>query len=365
MSGGSVDQQTGRIMLVRERTLGNSSLPILYSNFVKRLRIDESVVSPDYAAWFWNFLYQRRRMFVYEKRTTGIRNFKLNDFLDNESVAYPSPREQKVIVSTLECVLAAKEAAEKTIAAARQLKASLMRHLFTYGPVPAGAADRVTLKETEFGSVPSHWEVGRIGNHAKVGNGSTPRRTNASYWEGGTIPWLTSGKVYDRIIREANEYVTEIACEECHLPLVKKGSIVVAITGQGKTLGNAALLDLDTCVSQHLAYIQPKDDRIVPEFLLAFLHQRYEHFRDVSSGGGSTKGALTCGFLKGYPCPLPPKDEQTEIAAIIKAAERKWAASRSRAQALDALFRSLLHHLMTGKIRVGNFAPTTPEGCTS
>jgi type I restriction enzyme S subunit len=157
--------------------------------------------------------------------------------------------------------------------------------------------------------------------------------------------------------------VTEAAYEECHLPLVKKGSVVVAITGQGKTLGNAALLALDTCVSQHLAYIQPRDDRIVPEFLLAYLHQRYQHFREVSSAGGSTKGALTCAFLKSYPCPLPPREEQIEIAAMIEAVERKLAASLSRAQALDALFRSLLHNLMTGKLRVRNPAlPPSKEG---
>jgi type I restriction enzyme S subunit len=86
--------------------------------------------------------------------------------------------------------------------------------------------------------------VVRLGDIAKIGNGSTPKRTNEAYWEGGHIPWITSTKIHEVIISRADEFVTETAFRECHLPLVPRKSIVVAITGQGKTLGNAALLGI-------------------------------------------------------------------------------------------------------------------------
>lgn len=47
------------------------------------------------------------------------------------------------------------EAQEKVIAAAGELKRSLMKHLFTNGPVPVAEASRVPLKEPEIGSCPS------------------------------------------------------------------------------------------------------------------------------------------------------------------------------------------------------------------
>jgi type I restriction enzyme S subunit len=277
------------------------------------------------------------------------------DRLRSVELLLPSLPEQRAIASVLRTVQGTKEACEQVLAATRQLKQSLLHHLFTYGPVPFPQAAHVLLKETEVGPMPEHWGTIRLGDTASIGNGSTPKRTEPKYWDGGAIPWLTSAKVHDRTIRQADEFVTETAREECHLPMVSRGSLVIAITGQGKTLGNAAKLELAACVSQHLAYMTIHDTRLFPEFVLAFLRLRYDDLQAISRGGGSTKGALTCGFLKSFEVPLPLLPEQREIAAQLAAVDAKLAAEESRRAALAVLFQSLLHHLMTGQVRRPEF----------
>lgn len=81
------------------------------------------------------------------------------------------------------------------------------------------------------------------------------------------------------------------------------------------------------------------------------MQSRYQHLRQVNQAGGSTKGALTCGFLKSYPVPLPPLEEQKLIAGQLISVNTKLNAEMARNYALNALFQTLLHHLMTGKVR--------------
>ena len=91
---------------------------------------------------------------------------------------------------------------------------------------------------------------------------------------------------------------------------------------------------------------------MVPEFVLWFMQTRYEHLRSISQAGGSTKGALTCGYLKTYPVPVPSLDEQREIAGVFAALDRKEKVHERKRAALAALFRTLLHQLMTAQLRV-------------
>ena len=57
-------------------------------------------------------------------------------------------------------------------------------------------------------------------------------------------------------------------------------------------------------------------------------------------------------MFRNLPLPLPPLDEQRVIAETLRAVDRRIEAEESHKQALDALFRSLLHNLMTAKIRL-------------
>ncbi len=223
-----------------------------------------------------------------------------------------------------------------------------MRELFTQGQ--RGEPQ----KETEIGLVPESWEVVRLETLGKIGNGSTPKKSVSSYWEGGTYPWLTSAKVYDREIVAANQFVTQQALDECHLPSVKPGAVLIAITGQGKTLGNSAVLRIEATINQHLAYLQTETRRAEPSFVRGYLETQYEYLRQIAAGGGSTKGALTCAFLRSLPIPLPPLEEQRDIVAILDAIDRKIALHQQKRAVLEELFKSLLHKLMTGEIRVAD-----------
>ena len=245
--------------------------------------------------------------------------------------------------------------------ATQALKRAAMHTLFTRGL--RGEA----RKETEIGPVPGSWDVVQLRSLGRIGNGSTPRKTTSGYWAGGTYPWLTSAKVYDRNIVEAEQFVTELALTECHLPRIKPGAVLIAITGQGKTLGHCAVLGIEATINQHLAYIEVDTNTVHPSFVRGYLETQYNFFRQVGSGGGSTKGALTCAFLRGFPIPMPSVlEEQRRIVAVLDAIERKIDLHRRKRAVLEELFKALLHKLMTGEIKVGELdLADLPDGIAS
>ena len=266
--------------------------------------------------------------------------------LGDRLIPLPPLSEQKKIAHILSTVQRAIEEQERIIQTTRELKKALMQKLFTEG------LRGEHQKQTDIGSVPESWEVVPLGTLAKVGNGSTPKRAEEAYWKDGTIPWLNSTKIHDRFITEADQFVTPQAVKECHLPKVASNSLLIAITGQGKTLGNSAITRIETCINQHLAYAQFHAEKIIPDFVFWFMQTRYDYLRSIAHGGGSTKGALTCGFLKTLLIPVPSRSEQEEIVTSFKTLEDKQMFATRKQAILQDLFRTLLHELMTAKTRV-------------
>ncbi len=172
------------------------------------------------------------------------------------------------------------------------------------------------------GEVPKHWEVWKLGHLASIGSGSTPSRSRSQYWDGGDIPWLNSSAVNHPEILAADQFVTQFALRQCHLPLVRNGAVVVAISGHRKSRGRSAVLSIDATINQHLAYISPRDACLSSWYLRWVLCAAYGFIRSAGDDVGDTKGALTCEDLANLRVPVPPNVEQqkiiTEMASRVR-----------------------------------------------
>lgn len=310
---------------------------------------------------FYYLLHPDVCAFVAEKMegATGRQRVPEHVLLD---LPFPDVEDESIIADALELVQQAIARERVSLANTRRLKNASMRELFTRG------LRREAQKESAIGLIPESWRVVSLGDLGRVGNGSTPKKGHSPFWTGGQYPWLTSAKVYDREIIAADQFVTQAALDECHLPKVKPGSILIAITGQGKTLGHCAVLRMEATVNQHIAYVSIDDqEAVLPSFVRGFLETQYEYLRQIGSGGGSTKGALTCSFLREMQIPIPPdtlegRAEQSAIVEVLDAIDQKIAIHKQKRSVLDALFRSLLHKLMTGEIRVSDLDMAALDG---
>jgi len=282
-------------------------------------------------------------------------------------VLLPPKEEQAAIVRFLDH---ADRRIRRAIAAKQKLIQLLeeQKQVIIHRAVTRGLDPDVRLKHSGvewLGDVPEHWVVSKIRHFAHIGNGSTPSRGRVDYWKDGSFPWLNSSVANQKVVSDSDQFVTAVALRECHLPVLEPGCVLVAITGQGKTRGKAALLAFDATINQHLAYISVHKKQVLPAFVQLALTAGYKALRSISNDSGSTKGALTCADLRHFKVPLPAIPEQHEIVRFMDSETASIEPAIERAgDEIDLLreYRTrLIADVVTGKLDVREAAARLPD----
>lgn len=309
---------------------------------------------PRFMQWWLHANYETIRNLAGGEQRDGL-NLEI---VGNVPCPQPSVLSQRAIADyldreteRLDALMAAKERVLGLLAEKRRV---LITRAVTRGLDP-----RVPIRDSGIpwlGEIPAHWEMWKLGHVALVGNGSTPNRDNAEYWAEGAIPWLNSSVVNQDEVTASDKFVTAAALSECHLPLVQSGSVLVGITGQGKTRGSAVVLSFEATINQHLAFVTPNPDLLKAWFLRWALFAAYEFLRSISDDAGGTKGALTCEAVAALYVPLPPLKDQVAIIAHIFSEVRKLDALRVSNERTISLLRerraALIAAGVTGQIDI-------------
>jgi len=294
-----------------------------------------------------------------EMRSVGVSYPAINaSALGDIPVHLPSQERQCAIAdyldretARLDALLAAKERVLALLAEKRRalITRAVVRGLDPHAPLRDSGIPWL-------GEIPAQWELWKLAHLAVVGNGSTPNRDSLEYWAEGTVPWLNSSVVNQEEVTTADQFVTETALRECHLPLVRPGSVLVGITGQGKTRGQAVVLSFEATINQHIAFITPGVPGLDAWFLRWALFVAYEFLRSISDDAGGTKGALTCEAVGALRVPLPPFDEQRAIVDHVSSETGKLNALRLATERTITLLRerraALIAAAVTGQIDV-------------
>lgn len=242
------------------------------------------------------------------------------DFIGSLQIHLPPIEAQSIIANYLDretaCIDGLIAEKERMLVLLEEKRAALISRLVTRGIDPN--APLKSSGQEWLGEIPAHWEIQPLKYLAVVGNGSTPSVENADYWDDDGYPWLNSSVVNESPVTDASRFVTETALRECHLPKIEPPAVLVAITGQGKTRGMAAMLGIEATINQHIAFIKPRSQELNAEYLRYLMGHAYAFLRSDSDGAGSTKGAITCEQLANMKIPGPPSSEQIDICSRIR-----------------------------------------------
>jgi type I restriction enzyme S subunit len=255
----------------------------------------------------------------------------------------PPIAEQRGIAFVLRTVQLGRQATERVIAAAGELRRSMMSHLFTYGAVSVVAAPFVELAQDEAGTHPNHWASGTIDDLGKVVTGATPSTAHTEYF-GGPYPFFTPSEVNgSKWLAVASRTLTEEGLARVReLP---EGAILVTCIGE---IGRVGISQVARSASnQQINAIVPSGTD--PEFLYYLME--WSAPRIKAKARSTTVSIVSKGNFKSVQLALPPDQEQSEMTSALTAVDGKILAEEGRRDALDQLLKSLLHELMTGRRR--------------
>jgi len=289
------------------------------------------------------------------KGSTSRQRVHERDFANFIDVSLPPLPEQRAIARVLRTVQEAIEATERVIEAAKELKRSMMEYLFTYGPVPVDQADQVELQETEFGSVPELWRIIALEKCATVQTGIAKGRKGTTE-EMISVPYLRVANVQDGFLDLKEIKSIEIRPSEETRYGLQSGDVLLTEGGDFDKLGRGAIWrdEIPNCVHQNHVFAVRADGVVLsPEYLGCLVQTRYSKRYFLNVAHRTTHLAcINSTKLKALPTPLPDMQVQGEIASRLESIDSYLSVETGRRQQLDSLFNSLLHHLMTGKIRV-------------
>jgi type I restriction enzyme S subunit len=262
-------------------------------------------------------------------------------------VPRPPYKEQLRISATLRLAQQGIEAEERVLATLREIKDSAMHHLFTRG------LKGEPQKESEIGLIPNSWTVQPLSAFGRLSSGGTPSRGDSLSWLGGSVPWVKTGEIDYVVITHTDECITQHGLETSAAKLLPRGTLLVAMYGQGITRGKVALLGIEAATNQACAALPPMDDGKANGYLFYYLTYSYERLRQRSHG--AQQANLNLQAVASFDCAVPNDDgERNEITHILTVVDRAIDSHTRKRDCLEKLFQTLLHELTTGRIRVAD-----------
>jgi type I restriction enzyme S subunit len=282
-----------------------------------------------------------------------------NVFKDLPVTVPPLPEQQK-IAAVLGVVQRAMEQQERLLALTAELKKTLLHQLFTQG-LPSidsstGGLRHEPQKQTDIGPVPDSWEVVKLGELFQIKHGFA--FAGEFFQPQGRYILLTPGHYHeDGGFRDQGQKTKYYAGEFPSSYILNKDDLLVVMTEQKEGLLGSSLLVPQAELylhNQRLGLIQDLNETRLRRHFLYYLFNTPPVRKRISmTASGSKVRHTSPGKIRDTLVALPPVAHQEHAIEVLEAVDRKLDTATRKHATLTALFRTLLHQLMTAQIRVG------------
>lgn len=249
-------------------------------------------------------------------------------------IPLPPLPEQERIVARIECLM-------MRIREARRLRKEASKaadHLIR--------ASLAKIFPRDGAELPPGWRWVRLGEVCETTSGGTPSRKRMDYF-GGEIPWVKSGELKDGPIFETEETITRAGLEASNAKLYPPGTLLMAM--YGATAGRLGVLRVQAATNQAICAIFPDEGRLRQDYLFYFLLFKREQLMHRSQGGAQPN--ISQKIIRDIAVPLPPRDEQRQIANYLDSVRRDVESLQKAQSAADMELQLLQQAILDSAFR--------------
>jgi len=326
----------------------NDTLPrCYYQNHLHRARLrDKGAADSQFALyWLW-YAFEIGSVYFGRGNVTTIPNLSQSKLCELP-LPVPPLLEQRKIAGVLGVVQRAMEQQERLLALTAELKKALLHQLFTAG------LRGEPQKQTDLGPMPESWELSTLGDIAHVKGGKRLPKGDKFADEPTPFPYIrvTDLAAFGVDTSDLRFLRPDTQASIRHYT-ISKDDVYISIAG---SIGITGMIppELEGAnLTENAAKLVLKMKSVAARFLMYFLGCPSAQNAIKAQTVKNAQPKLALARIASLTFPIPSLDEQVDIATALDAVSAKEKVHQRKHIALTALFRTLLHQLMTAQIRV-------------
>lgn len=150
--------------------------------------------------------------------------------------------------------------------------------------------------------------------------------------------------------------IAELGLANSNAVIHPAGSVMMAMSGRGKTRGMTCVLAIPCACSQSVAAIMPQKEKWSAEFLHYDFQLRYEELRNIT--GSYDRSGLNLQLIRNIKVPRPPIHEQNKMSQILVAVDYALQTTDEIICKAQQLKKGLMQQLLTKGIGHTKLKPT-------
>lgn len=194
------------------------------------------------------------------------------------------------------------------------------------------------------------WETTKIGSVFDLSSGSTPSKSNKSYYNGDNC-WVTSGELKSKYINTTLDKITKKALDETNLSIYPPGTFVIAIYGleASGTRGSCSILQVHSTISQACMAFTSKGN-ISNEFLY-YWYNKYGEEIGIKYAQGTKQQNLSSDLVGNIKITAPSMEEQEKIASFFSLIDKKISLQSEKVEMFKEYKNGMIQKIFSGELR--------------